>query len=317
MYRGLEVIPVSRDVSDILIRLNDTVAETGEETQGYVVEILQTLSKLAHLICAQPDFNCRTISNHGRISETTQEKRVHDEEPEERPCKNQRSTQKVVNSRRNNRSAVTVLSARHKTGDLDVFYRRTSSYNGPAVEALRQGLPNVDLTLPLTGPASATLDSREYAEMKRRDMKARSQCLPRDFGNSLVNHRNTNTRLGIFEDKLSILCQIFWAVASLLESDFEHEYLLGLKLLDQLLDSFNLTWSQHLSALCRVFHQMKWNTFYGLQPLVLKGLTLPSGVSLSEKMLMKFTPFVSTVPFIDSNQRGKSTDLTADIEDCL
>ena len=107
------MIPVSRDVSDILIRLNDTVAETGEETQGYVVEILQTLSKLAQLICTQPDFTGRTTttsSNYGcRVSETLDEKRFHDEEPEERCNKYQKSAQKALSARRNNRSATMVL----------------------------------------------------------------------------------------------------------------------------------------------------------------------------------------------------------------
>ena len=35
------------------------------------------------------------------------------------------------------------------------------------------------------------------------------------------------------DDKLTILCQFFWIAVSLLESDYEHEFLLAVRLLDK------------------------------------------------------------------------------------
>ena len=85
--------------------------------------------------------------------------------------------------------------------------------------------------------------------------------------------------------------------------------MLALKLLDQLLDGLNLTSSRTQNALCRVFHQMKWHGFSGLQPLVLKGLTLPSSLTLTNRILVRLTPHFSTVTFLDSSQRGADSCL--------
>ncbi len=35
------------------------------------------------------------------------------------------------------------------------------------------------------------------------------------------------------EDKMNILVQLFWICIAILESDYEHEFLLGLRLLDK------------------------------------------------------------------------------------
>ncbi len=37
------------------------------------------------------------------------------------------------------------------------------------------------------------------------------------------------------EDKMNILVQLFWICLAVLESDYEHEFLLGLRLLDRVL----------------------------------------------------------------------------------
>ena len=41
------------------------------------------------------------------------------------------------------------------------------------------------------------------------------------------------------EDKLSLLSQLFWMSVSLMESDFEYEFLLAVKLLDKVLVPFH------------------------------------------------------------------------------
>ena len=41
-------------------------------------------------------------------------------------------------------------------------------------------------------------------------------------------------------DKTNILIQVFWICLAVLESDFEHEFLLGLRLLDRVLDRLPL-----------------------------------------------------------------------------
>jgi hypothetical protein len=38
------------------------------------------------------------------------------------------------------------------------------------------------------------------------------------------------------EDKMNILVQLFWICIAILESDYEHEFLLGLRLLDKVAD---------------------------------------------------------------------------------
>ena len=40
------------------------------------------------------------------------------------------------------------------------------------------------------------------------------------------------------DDKMTILAQLFWLSVSLLESDYEHEFLLALRLLDRVLHRY-------------------------------------------------------------------------------
>ena len=302
------------------------MGEVGEETQGYVVEIMQTLSKMSSLIVDQPEFvpqrPLSLFTDPSMVDNIATSTTNRGASLSARFAK-ATTNPAHVSSRKNQSSvAAAILTSRRPT-ELDVFYRRTASYNGPAAEALRMGFPdnsNTTERVPaMTGPCSTTLDTHQRSEIRRRDLKARSQCLPRDFGDTLLSRRGGH---GIFDDKLSLLCQIFWAVVSMLESDFEYEYVLALKLLDQLLSGLKMESSRHQNALCRVFHQMKWSVFSGLQPLVLKGLTLPSALNLTNKILVKFTPFLSMVSFLDSDERGESANflpriLESFLSDCI
>jgi hypothetical protein len=42
------------------------------------------------------------------------------------------------------------------------------------------------------------------------------------------------------DDKMNILVQLFWICLAVLESDFEHEFLLGLRLLEKVLSKLPL-----------------------------------------------------------------------------
>lgn len=65
------------------------------------------------------------------------------------------------------------------------------------------------------------------------DSRRRSGNFPRSTSANVLKPLQDTTN---HEDKLSFLTQMFWIGISLLESDFEYEFLLALKLLDKVFD---------------------------------------------------------------------------------
>ncbi len=72
------------------------------------------------------------------------------------------------------------------------------------------------------------------------------------------------------DDKMLILAQLFWLSVSVLESDFEYEYLLALRLLNRVLHRLPLDRPDTVDKVEKLFAQLKWNSFQGVQPLLLK-----------------------------------------------
>ena len=72
------------------------------------------------------------------------------------------------------------------------------------------------------------------------------------------------------DDKLTILTQLFWLSVSLLESDYEHEFLLALRLLDRVLSRFPLDRPDTRDKVDKLQSQLKWNNFIGVHALLLK-----------------------------------------------
>ncbi|CAG0921746.1 unnamed protein product [Notodromas monacha] len=91
------------------------------------------------------------------------------------------------------------------------------------------------------------------------------------------------------EDKLTIMAQLFCIAISLLESDYEHEFLLALRLIDKVSERFDLEKPECRDRVDRLIRQMRWPSFPGVHSLLLKGLTNPSTYEQSLRMISQMT----------------------------
>lgn len=82
--------------------------------------------------------------------------------------------------------------------------------------------------------------------------------------------------------------QLFWTATSLLESDYEGEYLMAQRLLRRVLDHLELSMNDTYERLEVLFSKMKWTSFPGVQKLLLKGLTLDSTSEPSRELLSRY-----------------------------
>ncbi|XP_014783664.1 protein furry, partial [Octopus bimaculoides] len=94
-------------------------------------------------------------------------------------------------------------------------------------------------------------------------------CLAKSHSaQSLKNFDEAST-----EDKLTIVTQMFWMAVSMLESDYDYEFHLAIKLLDKILKHLQPERPECREKLDKILQQIKWNNFPGVQILLLKGCT--------------------------------------------
>ncbi|XP_038055333.1 protein furry homolog-like isoform X2 [Patiria miniata] len=230
IFRALNIPLSSRMLSEILSRLVETVAEQGEETQGYVTEILLTLEASIDVLSADLVF-----TDH-------------------------RERGKTGSSRKND------------------FRKSTSNlYNLPGGacgfdNVKRHSISSAKMMENAANAASnGSTEMRGYSEHRARSNTASEIDKPRF-------HRSRSTqslKMGesSIEDRLNLLTQIFWIFVSLLESDYEYEFLMSLRSLDKLMKHLPLDRPEIKNKLEHVLSQLQWEGFPGLQALLLKGFT--------------------------------------------
>lgn len=72
---------------------------------------------------------------------------------------------------------------------------------------------------------------------------------------------------------MTILAQLFWLAVSLLESDYEHEFLLALRLLARVLHRLPLDRPDARDKVEKLQQQLKWAGYPGVHALLLKVTT--------------------------------------------
>uniref|UniRef100_A0A8C7L5H4 FRY microtubule binding protein n=1 Tax=Oncorhynchus kisutch TaxID=8019 RepID=A0A8C7L5H4_ONCKI len=99
----------------------------------------------------------------------------------------------------------------------------------------------------------------------------------------------------------SLLATVFWVAVSLMESDFEFEYQMSLRLVHKLLSKVPLDRAENRERLEKLQAQLRWSGFSGLQQLLLKGFTSQTTSDLTLQLFCQLTP-VSRVPVVDTSQ---------------
>ncbi|XP_058489405.1 protein furry homolog isoform X1 [Solea solea] len=184
-------------------------------------------------------------------------------------------------------TSLKVLSNRKSTGQINlrrqkrIRHQRSSSVPKKFGEADRWSDP----------PRSATLDRIQACEQQMCCSKTCSSSSSKDNVNdpSNINHPS------------NLLATIFWVAVSLMESDFEFEYQMSLRLLKKLLGHMSLDKQENREKLEKLQGQLKWSSFSGLQQLLLKGFTSLSTTDLTLQLFCQLTP-VSRVPVVDTSQ---------------
>ncbi|EMP25082.1 Protein furry like protein-like protein [Chelonia mydas] len=265
IFRALKQPLSASTLSDILSRLVETVGDAGEEAQGFVIELLLTLESAI-------DTLAETMKHYDLISALSQTS-YYDPVMGNKYAANRKSTGQI------NLSTSPISS-----GNCLGYYSNARSNS---------------LRLSLIGD--------------RRGDRRRSNTL--DIMDGRINHGGSLARTrslsslregGMHDvqpttDPINLMATIFWIAASLLESDYEYEYLLALRLLNKLLIHLSLDKSESREKIEKVQSKLKWNNFPGLQQLFLKGFTSVSTQEMTVHLLSKLIT-VSKHTLVDPSQ---------------
>ncbi|MEJ1274662.1 hypothetical protein NN561_005550 [Cricetulus griseus] len=265
IFRALKQPLSANTLSDVLSRLVETVGDPGEDAQGFVIELLLTLESAI-------DTLAETMKHYDLLSALSQTS-YHDPVMGNKYAANRKSTGQLNLS----------------TGPIN-----SSSYLG-----YNSNTRSNSLRLSLAGD--------------RRGDRRRSNTL--DIMDGRINHSGSLARTrslsslrekGMYDaqpttEPTNLMATIFWIATSLLESDYEYEYLLALRLLNKLLIHLPLDKSESREKIENVQSKLKWTNFPGLQQLFLKGFTSVSTQEMTVHLLSQLIS-VSKHTLVDPSQ---------------
>uniref|UniRef100_A0A8D2J4S7 FRY microtubule binding protein n=1 Tax=Varanus komodoensis TaxID=61221 RepID=A0A8D2J4S7_VARKO len=265
IFRALRQPLSAHALSDLLSRLVEVIGEHGEEIQGYVMEALLTLE-------ATVDYLYDCLKNSDLLTVLS------------------RSSSPDITSNSK------LTANRKSTGQLNVNPGAAGGNTATAERSRHQRSFSVpkkfgDVDKSSDPPRSATLDRIQACTQQGLSSKTRSSSSLKD---TLTDPNNIN-------NPTNLLATIFWVAVALMESDFEFEYLMALRLLNKLLVHLPLDKVENREKLEKLQGQLKWTDFSGLQQLLLKGFTSLTTTDLTLQLFSLLTP-VSRVSMVDSSQ---------------
>ncbi|XP_069057619.1 protein furry homolog-like isoform X2 [Pleurodeles waltl] len=263
IFRALKQPLSAESLSDVLSRLLETVGDTGEEAQGFVVELLLTLESAIDTLAE--------TAKHFDLLSALSRTAYHDPVMGHKNAANRKST-----------------------GQLNLSTSPTSSGN---YLGNYSNVRSNSLRLSLMGDRKG--DRRRSNTLDIMDGRI-------NHGGSLARTRSLSSLGGTVDmqpttDPNNLMATIFWIAASLLESDYEYEYLLALRLLNKLLTHLPLDKQDSREKIEKVQSKLKWSNFPGLQQLFLKGFTSVSTQEMTVHLLSKLIT-VSKNTLVDPSQ---------------
>uniref|UniRef100_A0A8B9HKJ9 Furry homolog a (Drosophila) n=1 Tax=Astyanax mexicanus TaxID=7994 RepID=A0A8B9HKJ9_ASTMX len=267
VFRALRQPLSALAVSDLLSRLVEVVGEHGEEVQGYVMELLLTLESVV-------DNLAECLKNNDLMALLTRAS----------------SPDLPTNGKLLfNRKSTSQLELVPGSGTASERIRHQRSYSVPKRFGEAERSSEV--------PRSATLDRIHACTHQHQSNLSR-----------LHSHSSTSSRDNVVSTNpananhpRNLLATIFWAAVSLMESDFEFEYQMSLRLLGKLFTYVSLDKQENREKLEKIQSQLRWSGFSGLQQLLLKGFTSAGTTELTLQLFSQLTP-VSRLPVVDTSQ---------------
>nr|XP_055052852.1 protein furry homolog isoform X2 [Misgurnus anguillicaudatus] len=262
VFRALRQPLSALAVSDLLSRLVEVVGEHGEEVQGYVMELLLTLESVVDNLA-----ECLKNNDFFLILRATSP---------DLPSNGKLTL---------NRKSTSQLDLIPGSGTASERIRHQRSYSVPKRFGEAERSSEV--------PRSATLDRIHACTHNPSRLRSQSSTSSRD---NVVSTDPANAN-----HPRNLLATIFWATVSLMESDFEFEYQMSLRLLGKLLSHISLEKQEYKEKLEKIQVQLKWKEFSGIQQLLLKGFTSANTTELTLELFSQLTP-VSRLPVVDTSQ---------------
>ena len=100
------------------------------------------------------------------------------------------------------------------------------------------------------------------------------------------------------------LAQLFWVSVSLLESDYEGEFTMALRLFDRVTSQLDFCSEITYTRLEGILNKMKWDSFPGVLKLLLKGLTLNRTTHTTRKLLSSLCSHMNRYVFDTTGSLG-------------
>ncbi|XP_064791672.1 protein furry homolog-like isoform X3 [Oncorhynchus masou masou] len=268
IFRALKQPLTAATLSDVLSRLVETVGDPGEEAQGFVIELLLTLE-------SGIDTLADTVKNYDLLTALAKAS-AHEHLLGAKFAANRKSTGQLNLS----------------SGGL--FHHSHYPHGHARSNSLRASL---------------------MGERKGDRRRSNTLDIADRLGGSHGNLARTQSLSSLREgggggpggeaippvDPTNLMATVFWIAASLLESDYEFEYLLALRLLNKLLGQLPLENADSRERLETVQAKLKWYSFPGLLQLFLKGFTSASTQELTIHLLNKLIS-VSRHTLVDPSQ---------------
>ncbi|XP_055840446.1 protein furry isoform X2 [Episyrphus balteatus] len=269
IFRALNVPINSRMLSDILSRLVETVAEQGEDMQGYVTELLLTLEAAVDSL----DSDFRPLDVMKDIFKSTPNLNNKDGGP------NSVLAGKKSPSGATPQSPNFSMPSHARSTSYSVSYCTRKTTNSPCDKQveLRNRASGIDMERNVSKFGSALSRSRSAQSLKM-------------LGDTATQ-----------DDKMTILAQLFWLSVSLLESDYEHEFLLALRLLTRVLHRLPLDRPDARDKVEKLQQQLKWTGYPGVHALLLKGCTHTTTYEPTITLLSQLPPLLN-LPVCDPTQ---------------
>ncbi|XP_054160326.1 protein furry-like isoform X2 [Oppia nitens] len=304
IFRALRMPINSRMLSDILSRLVETVSEQGEDMQGYVTELMLTLEAAVDSLDADPRLFGELVREFFKSTPNlnTKDNVNRRSLPVSTTSTSISSSSTIVSSSLPPYSSVPLT--RHQIAS----HIRSTSYSVSYPN--RKGIVTSDTLPPETTTTRETMRNRTNtdADYLRNSIQNNSS----NNNSSLGRSRSAQSLKTLeekqymtIEDKTSLLAQFFWISVIMFETDYEHEFLLALRLFDKLLPKFGLEKIDSQEKVEKIFMQMKWNQFPGVHALLLKGCTSPITYEPTMNLLPKLTPLLE-VNVIDPSESANS-----------
>ncbi|XP_064103219.1 protein furry-like isoform X6 [Macrobrachium nipponense] len=283
VFRSLHVSMSSRMLSDLLGRLVETVAEQGEDMQGYVTELMLTLESAVDAL----DSDFRPIEFVRELF---------------------KSTPNLNNKDRKGPLGYGMMGHFYGAGYPTPTaaplspggHIRSTSYSISYGRGKPIGSPTADIKVvqpEMRGRSGTDVDSRMRQQQQQQAMQQSNNLSRSRSAQSLKQLADQSSA----DDKMTVLAQFFWIAVSMLESDYEYEFILAMRLLDKVLGRLPLDRPDCRDKVEKLQQQLKWKDFPGVHALLLKGCTSATTYEPTITLLSRFTQ-LTDLQVVDPSQ---------------